>query len=110
MLPGMNKKMMESAMKKLGVKQEPIDAVEVIIKTNDKEIVVRNPQVTKINMMGQDTIQVIGDIEERELKSYTDEDVKTVMEQTNCSREEALGALEENSGDIAAAILYLSEK
>ena len=45
MIPGMNPKDVQRAMKKLGIKQEEIEANEVIIKTNDKEIVIQNPQV-----------------------------------------------------------------
>ena len=40
MFPGLNPRELEKAMKKLGVKQEEIDATEVIIKTEDKEIVI----------------------------------------------------------------------
>ena len=40
----MNPKMLKQAMKKMGMKQEDIDASEVIIKCSDKEIVIRNPQ------------------------------------------------------------------
>ena len=38
MFPGMNKKAIEQAMKKLGVKQEEIEATEVIIKTTGKDL------------------------------------------------------------------------
>ncbi|MEK6934758.1 MAG: nascent polypeptide-associated complex protein, partial [Nanoarchaeota archaeon] len=101
-------KMMKQAMKRLGMKQEEIDAVEVIIKTNDKQIVFSNPQVSKINAMGQETFQVIGDYEEQELETFNKEDVKTVMEQANCSEKEAKEALEEEQ-DLAKAILKLKK-
>lgn len=103
----LNPKDLEKAMKKLGVKQEEIDANEVIIKCNDKELVVKNPKVLKINMMGQESLQITGEIEERELEEYNEEDIKTVIEQVKCSREEAVKALEESNGDIAGAILSL---
>ena len=101
---------MKQAMKKMGIKQEEIDAREVIIKTSDKDIIIKNPQVSKVNMMGQESFQISGDIEEKELSSEpstNEEDIKTVMEQTNCTEEEAKAALEEAQGDLAEAILKL---
>ncbi|MDO8556285.1 MAG: nascent polypeptide-associated complex protein [Nanoarchaeota archaeon] len=108
MFPGMNKKAMEQAMKKLGVKQEEIPATEVIIKTAEgKDLVIRNPQVMKVNMMGQETLQITGDIEE--VSSFSGDDVKTVMEQANVSEEQAREALESAHGDMAQAILDLQQ-
>jgi len=107
MFPKINPKQLEKAMKQMGVRQEEIDATEVTIKTRDKELVIRNPHVTKVNMMGQESIQITGDVEERELKPYKEEDIKTVMEQAGCSKEEAIKALEEHNGDLAEAILSL---
>lgn len=98
----MNKKMIEQAMKKLNMKQEEIDAQEVIIK-GSKSFVIKNPQVMKVDVMGQETFQITGQIEEL----INDEDVKTVMDQANCSREKAIKALQDNNGDLALAILSL---
>ena len=109
MIPNIDPKQMKSMMKKLGVKQEEIEASEVLIKCKDKEIIIRNPQVIKINMMGQDSIQVVGEIEERGLSNVKDEDVNAVIEQTGCSKDEALKALEDSDGDIAKAILSFRE-
>ncbi len=63
----------------MGISQVEIDATEVIIKTAEKEIVITNPQVSKVNMMGQETFQVVGDFEERPISSepeINDEDIK----------------------------------
>jgi len=109
MIPNIDPKQMKSMMKKLGVKQEEIEASEVLIKCKDKEIIIRNPQVIKINMMGQDSIQVVGEIEERGLSNVKDEDVNAVIEQTGCSKDEALKALEDSDGNIAKAILSFRE-
>ena len=106
MFPGMNKKVMEQAMKKLGMKQEEIEATEVIIKTTSKDYVIRNPQVSKINMMGQETLQVVGTMEDME--SFNEDDVKTVMRQTNKNEKEVKEKLKENNGDIAKTIIDLS--
>ncbi len=107
MIPGINPKQMKQAMKKLGMKQEEIPAEQVIIKCSDKELIIQNPQVMKVNMMGQDSLQITGDIQERELKTYSEEDIKTVIQQTDCSEQEAIEALKETQGDLAEAILKL---
>ena len=100
----MNPAMMKQAMKKLGMKQEEVDANEVIIKCSEKNIVIKNPQVTKINMQGHETFQIAGDITEES----NEEDIKTIMEQTGCSKEEAEKALKEK-GDLADAIMSLKQ-
>ena len=105
----LNPKMMEKAMKKMGVKQEELDANEVIIKCSDKNIVVKNPSVVKIKMMGQESLQITGDIIEEEQEVFNEDDIKTVMEQTGCSKEDAKRLLEQE-GDIAAAILAFENK
>ena len=113
MFPGMNPREMQKAMKRLGIKQEEMDAELVIIKMPDKDLVIKNPQVSRINMMGQETFQIVGDATEVEKESKTDineEDMSTVMEQTNCTREEALQALGESNGNLAEAIIKLQNK
>lgn len=108
MMPGMNPRKMNQMMKRMGIQQIEIDAVEVIIRTHEKELVILNPQVSKVNMMGQETIQIIGDIQEREIETtpeISEDDVKTVMEQANVSEEQAKEAIEQNDGDLAAAII-----
>ena len=107
MIPGINPKQMKQVMKKMGIKQDEIEATEVIIKTKDKEIIVENPQVIKMNMMGQDSLQITGKIHERHLAKYTEEDVQTVMQQADCDEKAAKQVLEETQGDIAEAILIL---
>ena len=108
--PGMNPRDVQKAMKRLGIQQQEIDATEVIIRTADKEIVITEPQVSKVNMMGQETFQVVGKIHERAkstVPEITADDVKTVMEQANVSQDKAKKALEESKGDIAEAIMKL---
>ena len=113
MFPGMNPREMQKAMKRLGIKQEEIDAEVVIIKTAEKDLVIKNPHVSKVNMMGQETFQIVGDVTEVEKEESTEineNDVETVVEQTNCSREEALEALQDSNGNLAEAILKLQNK
>ena len=108
MIPGMNPRQMRQAMKRMGIQQEDLEVKEIIMKLEDKELIFKNPQVAKVNMMGQETYQVVGEAEEREIKEeISEEDIKTVMEQAKVSKEEAEKALNEYEGDLAEAILKL---
>jgi len=108
MFPGMNPKQMQAMMKQLGIQQVEIPAEEVIIKTKDKILIVKNPQVSKVNLMGQETLQIIGKIEEKAKElEISEEDIQTVMEQTSKERETVLKALKETKGNLAEAILKL---
>lgn len=112
MFPGMNPRKMQQAMKKMGIAQVEIEATEVIIKTPEKDLIITNPQVSKVNMMGQETFQVVGQVEEREKETtpeISEEDIKTVVEQTGVSEEEAKAAIESSKGDLAQAILDLKK-
>ena len=112
MIPGINPRDMAKAMKRLGIKQEEIEALEVIIRTADKEIIIANPQVSKVNMMGQETFQIIGQAEEHELSSQpeiSEDYIKTVMDQTGVSEDDARAAIEDNEGDLAKAIMDLKQ-
>jgi len=109
----MNPREMQKAMRRLGIKQEEIAAREVIIRTDDKEIVIANPQVSKVNMMGQETYQIAGDAEERQISSeaeISEDDIKTVMEQAHVTEEKAREAIENNDHDLAKAIISLRNR
>ncbi len=108
MMPGsMDPSKMQKMMKQLGLETEEVNAEEVVIKGEDN-YVVKNPKVTLIDMKGKKTFQVMGDIQKGKKKSYTDEDVETVAEKADASKEEAKKALEETDGEIAEAIMELS--
>lgn len=117
MMPNINPRQMEQMMRKMGVKQEEIDAEQVIIVCSDKKIIIDNPSVQKVNMMGKESYQISGDESEEELDAQesedtpteiSEDDIKTVMEQTGGSEEEALQALQDTKGNIAEAILLLT--
>jgi nascent polypeptide-associated complex subunit alpha len=112
MIPGMNPRKVQQMMKQMGIQQVDIPAQEVIIKTAEKTIVISNPSVAKVNMMGQETFQISGEIHEQEVSSKPDiseEDVKTVMEQANVDEETAKKAIENSEGDLAEAIISLQK-
>ena len=113
MFPGMNPREMQKAMKRLGIKQEEIEAEVVIIKTAGKDLIIKNPHVTKMDMMGQESLQIVGDITEVEKNvsaEINEDDISTVVDQASCSREEAIKAIEESDGNLAEAILKLQNK
>lgn len=113
MLPGVNPRQMQQMMRKMGMKQEEIPAIEVIIRTPEKEIIIQEPSVQKINMMGQENFQISGNIVEKELSSEPDineEDIQTVMSQANVDKETALKTIEECNGDLAEAIMKLASE
>lgn len=100
---------MEKMMKQMGIKTDHIEASEVIIKTKDKDIIISNPQITKINMKGAESFQIAGEVSERgneKKEKFSDEDIEMIVSQTGASIEDAKAALE-SEGDIAGAIMKL---
>ena len=108
MMPGMNPKQVQQMMKKMGIQQQEIPATEVIIRTTEGDIIIKNPQVSKVNMMGQLTYQITGE-EEKATSEISDDDVQLVAEQAGVSEEYAKAALEDANGDIAKAIDLLKK-
>ena len=107
-----NPRDLQKAMQRMGIQQQEIDAQEVIIRLADKDIVITNPSVAKVNMMGQETWQISGTAQERSRDTkpeIKEEDIKTVMDQTGKGRAEALKAIQEAEGDLAQAILTLTQ-
>ena len=112
MFPGMNSRQAQQMMRKMGINQKEIEAAEVIIKLSDKQLVFSSPQVSHMNMMGQEMYQVVGEPEEvlyESASSITDEDIQTVMQQAEVSEEEAREAIESANGDLADAIMKLQQ-
>lgn len=109
----MNPRKMQQMMKQLGIQQAEIPATEVIIKAKEKNIIITTPSVSKVNMMGQETFQISGDVHEEEVSSVPDiseEDIKTVMEQTGADRNTARKAIKKAEGNLAEAILNLKNE
>jgi len=108
MFGGIDPKKIQGMMSKMGIKNQEIEAKRVIIEQEDGRIIIENPQVTKISMQGQESFQITGDIRE-EQAGISEDDIKQVMEQAQVSKEKAKEALEDSDGDLAEAILALSE-
>jgi len=113
MIPGMNPRKMAQMMKRMGINQQEIPATKVIIETEDSRIIIDNPQVSKVNAMGQETYQVVGQAREEAIDNspeINEEDIKTVMAQTGANHDESLDAITKHDGDLAGAILSLSKE
>lgn len=111
MIPGVNPKQMKQMMKKLGMKMDTIEDVErVVVYTKSGNYVFDNAEVVATVMQGMTTYQINGEPRFEEAEAVIPEDdVKLVAEQAEVSEDEAKAALMEAKGDIAEAILKLSE-
>lgn len=105
---------MKQAMKKMGITNKEIDAIEVIIRTSSKDIIISNPEINIMSMQGEDTYQISGTVSERApgeesgpISTIPAEDIELVMSQTNCDRDKAIEALEACNGQPAEAILKI---
>jgi len=98
-------------MKRLGLNMSPLDVDEVILKTKDKEIIIQKPEVAVMEVQGQRIFQIVGgEISEKKKLVIPDEDVQLVAQQAGVSFERARAALEQTNGDLAQAILLLSQE
>lgn len=107
MIPGVDPRQMKQMMRQMGISQTDIISNEVVIKTNDKNIVIKNPSVQQVVMKGQKTFQISGTVVEEEISislQINDDDVRLVSEQTNVSFDVAKAELEKQNGDIAKSI------
>ncbi|MGP8124595.1 MAG: nascent polypeptide-associated complex protein [Nitrososphaerales archaeon] len=98
-------------MEKMGIDMKEIPNVqEVVIRTADREMHIKNASVSEVNAQGNRVFQVAGDVEEVEVEreTFNEEDVLLVQQQTGASREKAVAALEESDGEVARAILKLT--
>ena len=114
MFGNIDPKKIQAMMKQMGINQEEIEATRVIIDREDGRIIIDNPKVVKINMQGQETFQISGEIKEETEREETEEvkieaDIKAIVEQTGVSKDIAAIELEKNNGDIAETIIALSK-
>lgn len=110
----MNPEQMKQAMQRLGIDQEELQADHVEIHLGDKVLRFDNPSVQKVNMMGQETYQVMGSPAEHTSESrdvsIDEDDIRTIMEQTGCDEQQAREALQAEDFDIAAAVMRINDE
>lgn len=98
-------------MERMGINMKEIPNVkEVIIRTSDREMHIKDASVSEVNAQGNRVFQVVGEVEEVEVekKTFSEEDVLLVQQQAGVTRERAVAALEESDGEVARAILRLT--
>lgn len=114
MMPNMDPRALKSLMSKMGIKSSEVNADSVTIACSDRDILISNPQVTRIEAQGMVSFQISGDIEEKEKSvnvEITDEDIRMVMEKAGIDdRDKAEQALKDTNGDIAEAIMKIKEQ
>ena len=115
MMPGMpgrmNPRQMNQMMRRLGINIKEIENVKkVTIQTDSKEYIFEDAEVTIMESHGQKTFQISGKpiIKDRTEDTLKD-DIKLIVEQTGKTEEEAEKALEQTNGDLAEAILKLTQ-
>jgi nascent polypeptide-associated complex subunit alpha len=108
---------MARILRRLGVSIEEVNAVKVTIELGDGTLMVVEPPEAVLLVKSRDqppVFMVVGShrVERRGRGEarFSEDDVRFVAEKAGVSLEEARRALEESGGDIAAAILRLTEK
>ncbi len=112
-------------MRRMGVDFQQLDEVtEVLIRFPDRELVLTAPQVLMMQAQGDNIYQIVGQSVERGLtesaetaegapvattQSFSEEDVQLVSSQANVSEAEAREALRAADGNLAKAIIDLTE-
>ena len=103
---------MRRMLDKMGLNmQEMTNIEEVVIRTDSKEIFLIKPQVIEMKGKESTIFQIIAGVieeKEREVPTFSEEDIILVMQQASSSREKAILALTDTKGDIAQAILNLT--
>ena len=123
----MNPRKMQQMMKQMGIDIEEIDAEEIIIRTGEEELVFHDADVQRMDAQGQATYTITGEPETRAAGeeatplgdgstadesgppggTIPDSDVAIVAQRTGAGEETAREALEEENGDLAAAVSRL---
>jgi nascent polypeptide-associated complex subunit alpha len=102
---------MKQMMKQIGMQMEPIEGVKEVVITTDKgRYIFDSAEVTAMTMQGVTTYQLSGESRfEASALLIPIEDVQLVAAQANVSDDAARAALVATHGDIAEAILKISQ-
>ena len=112
-MPNIDPKMMKSMMDRMGIKSSEISANRVIIECNDRDIIIENPEVMRIDMKGAISFQISGNESEKDKSvklDFNEDDIKLIMEKTGINdKEKIIEELNKTNGDVALAIINLTE-
>ena len=110
----MDPKAMAGMMKQLGLKTEELKTVKITVELEDGKVMeFENATLMIMDMKGQKMYQINGEptiVSNGPPPASNDEDIKMIMEQAHCTREQAEQALKDSNGDIAEAIMTLENK
>ena len=121
---GMNPRKMQQMMEQMGIDVTELDAAEVVVRTDEEELVFTDATVTRMDAQGQETYQIVGEPDRRdpggdvveeddgpadEGSGVPDSDIEIVAQRTGASESAAREALEAEGGDLAAAVSRLEE-
>jgi nascent polypeptide-associated complex subunit alpha len=118
---GLNPRKMKQMMEQMGIDVEELDATEVVIRTDDGDLVFDDADVTRMDARGQETYQIVGEPVERDASAIEgdadeataddasdatvpDADVEIVAQRAGVDEATAREALEAVDGDLAAAV------
>ncbi|PSQ39555.1 nascent polypeptide-associated complex protein [Halobacteriales archaeon SW_5_70_135] len=118
---GLNPRKMKQMMEQMGIDVEELDATEVVIRTDDGDLVFDDADVTRMDARGQETYQIVGEPVERDVSAIEgnvdeataddasgatvpDADVEIVAQRAGVDEATAREALEAVDGDLAAAV------
>ncbi len=100
-------------MQRMGLSMNPLEVEEVVLRTKNKEIIIETPEVAVLEVQGQKIYQITGgNLKEKLLTKAAlipEEDVQLVAQQAKVSFERAKAALEQTNGDLAQAILLITQ-
>jgi len=114
---GLNPRKMKQMMEQMGIDVEELDATEVVIRTDDGDLVFDDADVTRMDARGQETYQIVGEPVERDAdavgdadetaaggSTVPDADVEIVAQRADVDEATARDALKAADGDLAAAV------
>ncbi len=114
MMPNLDPKAIKSMMNRMGMKSEDVDAIKVIIECADKNIIITNPEVMKVEMKGNISFQISGTVSEDEKLiniEINNDDIDLIVEKTGISdRNKIIEELKKNNGDVALTIINLTKQ
>jgi nascent polypeptide-associated complex subunit alpha len=102
-------------MQKMGMQVNELEgAKEVIIITDEKRIIIEEPNVATVTLQGQQIYQITGGTQREEPlvkpETVSEEDAQLVSQQAGVTLDEARTALKAAEGDLAKAIVELKKK
>jgi NACalpha-BTF3-like transcription factor len=93
-------------LEKLGVASKPIEAEHVEIKTPEKIIRIKNPDIILTLLFGRDVYQITGEIEEIPLK-FSEKELKKLATEAGKEKEEVASRLAELNYGVAKSVSEL---